>query len=116
MNMREIKFRFCIIENKKIADWNTTLQICDRLSLFKKEAFIPMQYTGLKDKNNKEIYEGDIIENTHVRFEIFWDNSLCAFRCKRKNSPDVYLHELPIIKKYWIIGNIYENPELLKDE
>jgi len=49
--MREIKFRFWVESAKRIADWDTAKKECDRLSLLKMDNFIPMQFTGLKDKN-----------------------------------------------------------------
>lgn len=75
------------------------------------------QYTGLKDKNGKEIYEGDIIQllghkpniNTDVDIEqvLFLDGEFC------------HTYQDRPLKKYWgyaeVIGNIYENPELLQN-
>lgn len=79
-----------------------------------KERFILMQYTGLKDKNGKEIYEGDILkvdwkDNRYksVIGMVEWDNENAAYRFAAGSPSEVsWSHE--------IIGNIYENPELLK--
>lgn len=84
-----------------------------------------MQYTGLKDKNGKEIYEGDILRtfwNYHdgpkestIRFE--WSDSRAGFECIKiiEQGAD-YLRAGKPITEYEIIGNLYENPELINDQ
>lgn len=71
-----------------------------------------MQYTALKDKNGKEIFEGDIIENDSERYEIVWDEEQLLWLAQSEYP--VYLSELGN-KETFILGNIYENPELLKE-
>lgn len=72
-----------------------------------------MQYTGLKDKNGKEIYEGDVLDNgMYPHVMIFWDKEYAGFRvttysCIKKLSE--------YVNNWEVIGNIYENHELLKD-
>jgi hypothetical protein len=74
-----------------------------------------MQYTGLKDKNGKEIYEGDVLHcDGFWNLYAVWDeeNARFAFLC----TDWVVTQGHPIqpnISSYCIIGNIYENPELL---
>ena len=83
--------------------------------------FILMQSTGLLDKNGKEIYEGDIVKyeagcNT-VTEEVVYDKNFAGFGVKDADAviiftfgelaEDIGLHSLEVI------GNIYENPELL---
>ena len=81
-----------------------------------------MQSTGLRDKNGKEIFEGDILacktDDEVINLNIFWDeeHALFMFESKKYNEQEP-LYELVENNTYpfEIIGNIYENPEILED-
>jgi uncharacterized phage protein (TIGR01671 family) len=86
---------------------------------------IAMQFTGLHDKNGKEVWEGDIFVWKEVGVEIgmgvvVYDDESASFRVKCK---DYYIDTLADTPGNWfphilgeVIGNIYENPELLGDK
>ncbi len=80
------------------------------------EDIIIMQYTGLKDKNENEIYEGDIVKVTlsddgdkqeWMEAQVFFENG--AFKLVNESF------SVSVDSVCEVIGNIYENPELLKD-
>ena len=77
------------------------------------------QYTGLKDKNGKEIYEEDIITayNERIKGPVIFDRRGLAFGIP--NGPnEIYQFSMNFLesKDIEIIGNIYENPEMKMDK
>ena len=72
-----------------------------------------MQSTGLIDKNGVEIYEGDIIKNSYDEiYTVKWFDA--AFYLEEKYNGGFDYHELHLEDNKKVIGNIYENPELLE--
>lgn len=137
IGIRVIKFRAWDKEKKRLlpitrmnwSDWWVTcepllehkpipLEYGERNS-FKNEKtdrHILMQYTGLKDKNGKEIYEGDIIEaldgrdnNKSYILTVEWEQDVCSSGWTLSGI-GWYQGELEVI------GNIYENPELINQQ
>lgn len=84
---------------------------------------ILMQYTGLKDKNSKEIYEGDIISvksrwgdfigEVHFRQGSFYHTCIEIFDGKKASHRPSKFVSSAVEYDCEVIGNIYENPELL---
>jgi uncharacterized phage protein (TIGR01671 family) len=69
-----------------------------------------LQYTGLKDKKGKEIYEGDIVRRYHLQGDVAWHESRACFIVHDGFNEPLY-HDILGIE---VIGNIYENPNLLE--
>lgn len=76
-----------------------------------------MQYTGLKDKNGKEIYEGDVvrIDDLGIGIVDYEEGRFAMRRREERFCWPVYcrIDHSPFVPE--VIGNIYENPELLKE-
>jgi len=79
----------------------------------RQEDYVLMQFTGLLDKNGKEIYEGDIVKDGEYKHQIIHSEKNLGFMLEEiKNGTlrDFYPYDID----YEVIGNIYENPELNK--
>ena len=90
-----------------------------------------MQFTGLRDKNGLEIYEGDVVEcdyreiSTGKRFPlrgcVEWDNASCCYICKSDNGKEDFVLGVILgdprdpVEIFTAIGNIHENADLLKE-
>ncbi|NOQ31823.1 MAG: hypothetical protein GQ570_11935 [Helicobacteraceae bacterium] len=126
---REIKFRAYNKKTKKMVDaerlkamsvfaLEEKLSIDDFIVLPNSEDYPLMQYTRLKDKNGKEIFEGDIVKGSAYEKEIytgvveFYDAS---FIMKIDGSKGYYRLNKMTFQTLEVIGNLYENKELLND-
>lgn len=117
MKQRTIKFRAFDDISKEMHSWYKIKDI--PVSAFELDFYSLMQYTGLKDKNGVEIYEGDIIRTEYgVINKISWFRSGWIFNNPITN-PDALVRlsdNLGIEGGFEVIGNIYENNHLLFTE
>lgn len=120
---REIKFRIYYELNNEILYHNI------QMTLEKQRVHIPIvstngkilgvvQYTGLKDKNGKEIYDGDILDCEDRICKVVWhnqagqwDSDFIKYKGVLKSNG---IDNVSFKYRAVVIGNIYENPELLQ--
>ena len=135
--MREIKFRVFIDykifyqdKHDEYGDNLTSIDICkktititgfhncENVYRFEDEKVKLMQYTGVKDKNGKEIYENDLIScNKHKNIVVFFEGGCFKVKYLRNSTTTITCTLNSFLEKYKckISGNIYEPPELLEE-
>ena len=130
--MREIKFRAWLKEDRKMEDVKTMDFTDKTIRCLKKNEFINayllrrvsfddvelMQYTGLNDKNVKEIYENDLIScNKHKNIVVFFEGGCFKVKYLRNSITTITCTLNSFLEKYKckISGNIYENKNLLEE-
>ena len=130
--MREIKFRAWLKEEKKMVNVETIDFTDKSIQYLEKNEFINaylsrrmifgdvelMQYTGLKDKNDKEIYEGDILffRDENMKYVAVWQDTafiIKSIEIRKYSEKMCWLDDTEICCE--IVGNIYENKNLLEE-
>ena len=100
-------------------DENFELGTARPASLYLPDQVILMQFTGLKDKNSVEIYEGSIVKQGIFVFEIVWSDRFSCFKMKIDKSRTADNKDILLgfgqdeAADCEVVGNIYENPGLL---
>jgi len=121
--MREIKFRVWDRETQEMLYYDI---IADCMPGDWQDFYILQQYTGLKDSEGIEIYEGDIVHFAvyNANGIVEWDNRYYGYQVnlivrppekRQSGSLFDFVTSIGWCDSYEVIGNIYENPELLKE-
>ena len=118
-NLLDIDYEYNEVQTQEVYFVNGLPDDRD-LESFSFEDVILMQSTGLKDKNGKEIFEGDIVDYKGRKAVVKWHGSYASFIYRFVDDLQERVSDWdPLFLAYYhfeVIGNIYENPELLEVE
>jgi uncharacterized phage protein (TIGR01671 family) len=120
--MREIKFRAYIPQMKRACLGGKGLTLNDIRKLdesYFRDDVVWVEFTGLHDKNDKGIYEGDIVKTQYDDLRnlviIFRDGGFCPSGDYKEDAKGLgIVPDNSLLYESEVIGNIYENPELLE--
>ena len=120
MIMREILFRGKRIDNGEWVEGNYSIMLSGRVAIQPIGRIVTYevlpttvgQFTGLTDKNGKKIFEGDIVKYENKIYEIKYLEKYARFA--PSNESTVFM--VCAFNHLEVVGNIYDNPELLKDD
>jgi len=118
-----MKFKVRIWANDQMTSWEQLADDDECISLYnilngEYEHAVVMLYTTSNDRNGKEVYAGDIIEwkrGGGVIFVVVWSEKDCAFSLLRHLPKGTCTYcNRETLKDCEVLGNIYENPKLIK--
>lgn len=109
----EMLFDFFVHSYEQELYWDAAV-LYDDMSYAEASRFDLMQYTGLLDKNDKEIYEGDVVKGRMGQLrQVCWYESEARYMLEYPNGN---CQVMQYMTEWEVIGNIWEHPHLLEDD